>query len=124
MTWEQVLHSMHFYPIAQLSLNLIFILYRQPHLAFLLKRSHTRNFLPKLWKHPGKQRVLKGYPRLMLNRSTQQQLQNLVNGIYANYITQKQFHGNCPISSLRCFELYLSYFRHLEEYYPRFENTW
>lgn len=37
-----------FPPIAQLSLNLTFILYRQPHLAFLLKRSDTRNFLPKL----------------------------------------------------------------------------
>lgn len=41
-----VLHSMHFSPIAQLPLT--FILYRQPHLAFLLKRSDTRDFLPKL----------------------------------------------------------------------------
>lgn len=69
----------------------------------------------------------------MLNRSTQsaqQQWQNLVNGVCTNYITQKpQLHGNSPVSNanLRCFELYLSYFRHLEEHYvtiPGFENTW
>lgn len=125
MTWEQVgkefFTACTFPPIAQLSLNLTLILYRRPHLAFLLRRSDTRNFLPKLKKSPGKQGVLKGYPRLVLNRSTQsaqQQLQNFVTGICANYITQKlQLHGNPPVSSLRCFELYLSYFKHLEEYY-------
>lgn len=69
----------------------------------------------------------------MLNRCTEsapQQLQNLVNGVCTNYITQKpQVHGNSPNSnaSLTCFELYLNYFRHLEEHYvtiPGFENTW
>lgn len=69
----------------------------------------------------------------MLKRCTEsapQQLQNLVNGVWTNYITPKpQLHGNSPTSnaSLRCFELYLNYFRHLEEHYvtiPGSENAW
>lgn len=134
MTWEQVgefFRACTFPPIAQLSLNLMFILYRQPHLALLLKRSDTRNFLTKLWKHPGKQWVLKGYPRLMLNRSTQsaqQQLQNLVNGIYANHITQKptlpwELPNFQPQVLWAIFKLLQASGRILCNY-PRFENTW